>query len=92
MPGTGVPLGHARSRDEALVTRHHVSLLGHITPIELRAKLTDTDAANGFANRLLLLAVRRSRLIPFPTAPDELVRPYIEPLHRASWKHRRRLS
>jgi hypothetical protein len=79
----GVPLGHARARDESLVTDHHVSLLGHVTPIELRAKLTDTDAANGFANRLLFLAVRRSRLIPFPTAPDELVGTYTEPLHRA---------
>ncbi len=79
----GVPLGHARARDESLITRHHVSMLGHITPVELRAKLTDTDAANGFANRILFLAVRRQRLIPFPTAPDELVRPYIEPLHRA---------
>jgi Protein of unknown function (DUF3987) len=79
----GVPLGHARARDESLVTRHHVALLGHVTPIELRAKLTDTDAANGFANRILFLAVRRSRLIPFPTEPDDLVRPFVEPLHRA---------
>jgi hypothetical protein len=79
----GVPLGHARARDESLVTRHHVTIIGHITPIELRGKLTDTDAANGFANRLLFLAARRTQLIPFPTAPDELVRPWIEPLHRA---------
>jgi Protein of unknown function (DUF3987)/Bifunctional DNA primase/polymerase, N-terminal len=79
----GVPLGHARARDESLVARHHVTLLGHITPVELRSKLTDTDAGNGFANRLLFLAVRRSRLIPFPTAPDELVASYVEPLHRA---------
>jgi hypothetical protein len=79
----GVPLGHARARDESLVPRHHVTILGHITPIELRAKLTDTDAGNGFANRLLFLAVRRTQLIPFPKAPDELVRQYVEPLHRA---------
>jgi hypothetical protein len=79
----GVPLGHARARDESLVARHHVTLIGHVTPIELRAKLTDTDAANGFANRLLFLAVRRSRLIPFPTPPDEIVREFVEPLHSA---------
>jgi hypothetical protein len=79
----GVPLGHARARDESLVIRHHVAMLGHITPVELRSKLTDTDAANGFANRLLFLAVRRSRLVPFPQAPDELVRQYVGPLHRA---------
>lgn len=79
----GTPLGHARARDESLVTRHHVAGIGHVTPVELRQKLTDTDAANGFANRLLFLAVQRSRLIPFPKAPDELVREYIRPLHQA---------
>ncbi|MGO9178009.1 MAG: DUF3987 domain-containing protein [Candidatus Limnocylindrales bacterium] len=79
----GVPLGHARARDEALVTRHHVGLLGHVTPVEVRAKLTDVDAANGFANRLLFLAVRRSHLIPFPCAPDEIVQPWVEAVHRA---------
>lgn len=79
----GVPLGHARARDESLVTRHHVTLLGHVTPVELRAKLTTVDAANGFVNRILLLAVRRTRLIPFPVAPDEHVRQFVEPLHRA---------
>jgi hypothetical protein len=79
----GVPLGHARARDESLISRHHVSMLGHITPIELRSKLTDADAANGFANRILFLAVRRTHLIPFPESPDALVADYIEPLHRA---------
>jgi hypothetical protein len=79
----GVPLGHARARDESLVSRHHVTMLGHVTPVELRAKLTEVDAANGFANRLLFLAVRRQRLIPFPTAPDEIVQPWVEPLHLA---------
>jgi hypothetical protein len=79
----GVPLGHARSRDESLVTRHHVGILGHITPVELAAKLTSVDAANGFLNRLLVLAVRRANVIPFPTAPDSLVARFVEPLHRA---------
>jgi len=79
----GVPLGYARARDEALVTRHHVALLGHITPVELRAKLTEADAANGFANRILFLAVRRTHLVPFPEPPDVLVAEYVEPLHRA---------
>lgn len=79
----GVPLGHARARDESLITRHHVSLIGHITPVELRTKLTDADAGNGFANRILFLAVRRTQLIAFPTSPDDLVSEFIEPLHRA---------
>ncbi len=79
----GAALGHARSRDESLVTNHHVTLLGHITPQELRAKLTDVDAANGFTNRILMLAVRRSHIIPFPEAPDRHVGAFIEPLRAA---------
>jgi hypothetical protein len=31
----------------------------------LRAELTATDSANGFANRFLFVAVRRSKLLPF---------------------------
>lgn len=44
-------------------TGAHISILGHITIDELRARLTDTDIANGFANRFLYLAVRREKLI-----------------------------
>jgi Protein of unknown function (DUF3987) len=79
----GVPLGYARARDESLVLSHHVVLVGHITPTELRAKLTEVDTANGFANRLLMLAVRRSHQVPFPKSPDKVVRPFIGPLRQA---------
>jgi hypothetical protein len=79
----GVPVGYARSREGKLVTKHCVALVGHITPIDLRAKLTATDAANGFANRILFLAVRQTQLIPFPTSADALAETYIERLNRA---------
>ena len=46
-------------------TGAHVSIIGHITRDELATLLTRTDAANGFANRFLWLAVRRSKLLPF---------------------------
>jgi len=46
-------------------TGAHVSIIGHITTDELRARLTRTDAANGFANRFLFLLVKRSKLLPF---------------------------
>jgi hypothetical protein len=46
-------------------TRPHVSIIGHITMAELRELLTRTDVLNGFANRFLWLAVRRSKLLPF---------------------------
>ena len=46
-------------------TGAHISIVGHITVDELRARLTRTDTANGFANRFLFLLVRRSKLLPF---------------------------
>jgi hypothetical protein len=41
-----------------------VSLLGHITPAELRNRLDSTEVANGFGNRFLYFLVRRSKLLP----------------------------
>jgi hypothetical protein len=46
-------------------TGAHISIIGHITEAELRARLTRTDAANGFANRFLFPLVKRSKLLPF---------------------------
>jgi hypothetical protein len=46
-------------------TNPHVSIIAHITEIELKARLTRTDAANGFANRFLFVLVRRSKKLPF---------------------------
>lgn len=51
--------------DPVVVTGAHIAIIGHITADELRAELTATDAANGFANRFLFAAVRRSKLLPF---------------------------
>jgi hypothetical protein len=46
-------------------TGAHISIVGHITEEELRARITRTDAANGFANRYLFMLVRRSKSLPF---------------------------
>jgi len=46
-------------------TGSHISIVGHITVEELRARLTRTDTANGFANRFLFMLVRRSNVLPF---------------------------
>ena len=46
-------------------TETHVSMLGHITRAELLRYLTETEAANGFANRFVWLLVRRSKELPF---------------------------
>jgi len=45
-------------------TGAHVSVIAHITRDELRRELTRTDAANGFGNRFLWGAVRRSKSLP----------------------------
>jgi Bifunctional DNA primase/polymerase, N-terminal/Primase C terminal 2 (PriCT-2)/Protein of unknown function (DUF3987) len=46
-------------------TDPHISILAHITKDELKARLTRTDMANGFANRFLYLLIRRARELPF---------------------------
>jgi uncharacterized protein DUF3987 len=46
-------------------TGAHLSMLGHVTKDELLRHLTDTEAANGFANRYLWIMVRRSKMLPF---------------------------
>ena len=46
-------------------TGAHISIIGHVTVDELRARLTRTDAANGFANRFLFPLVKRSKELPF---------------------------
>ena len=46
-------------------TGAHISTVGHITTDELRARLTRTDMANGFANRFMFALVKRSKLLPF---------------------------
>lgn len=51
-------------RDPMKATGAHVSILGHITVPELVRSLTDTDAANGYANRHLFVLVKRARLLP----------------------------
>ena len=46
-------------------TEAHVSIIGHITKAELLRHLTETEAANGFANRFVWLLVMRSKELPF---------------------------
>lgn len=61
--------------DPIVATGAHICIMGHITVDELRAQLTATDTCNGFANRFLFTAVRRSKKLPFgggPISPDAL--------------------
>ena len=45
-----------------------ISMIGHITPQELRSASTETDVFNGFLNRFLFICSRRPRLISRPEA------------------------
>lgn len=51
--------------DPITATGAHICIIGHIVADELRSELTATDTANGFANRFLFVAARRSKLLPF---------------------------
>lgn len=79
----GSAIGRFIAREQALVTWHHVSVAAHVTSIELRQKMSSVDAANGFGNRFLWLAVRRTRLVPFPESPKHLMGPFAGPLELA---------
>jgi hypothetical protein len=60
-------IGNLRSMTKnspARATDAHISIIGHITKDELRRLLTETESANGFGNRFLWLAVRRSKCLP----------------------------
>ena len=45
-------------------TGAHVSLLAHVTVEELRRSLAEVEAANGYGNRHLFIASRRSKRLP----------------------------
>jgi Protein of unknown function (DUF3987) len=53
------------TRKEPLdVDNVNLSVIAHVTSEELLNNLTATDRANGFANRFLILLVRRSKFLP----------------------------
>lgn len=45
-------------------TGAHISIIGHITRPELLRHLGETEQANGFGNRFIWLAARRSKCLP----------------------------
>lgn len=47
----------------ATATGAHISIIGHVTQHELRRELSQTDMANGFANRFLWVCVKRSKAL-----------------------------
>jgi hypothetical protein len=68
----GKPLQALTKNSPARATGAHIAIVGHITADELVRLLNATEAANGFLNRYLLVAVRRSKLLPEGGRIDEV--------------------
>jgi hypothetical protein len=62
------------TKSQLRATGAHVSTVGHITVEELRRELDETSFGNGFANRFIWLAVKRSKALaePAPFAGPEV--------------------
>lgn len=58
------PLRTLTKHKPAVASDPHISVLAHITRQELRRYFTEVEAANGFGNRIIWLAVHRSKLLP----------------------------
>lgn len=59
-----VRMGSLTKGSKETATDPHISILGHITDVELRRYLTATEGANGFANRFLWVCTHRSKFLP----------------------------
>lgn len=60
----GVNLGRAVAAKAEVVMSHHVGLLANVTESEVREVFKSSDQANGFGNRFLWIATRRTKLLP----------------------------
>ena len=47
-----------------MATDAHISIIGHVTSTDLERDLTETETANGFANRFLWFYTTRSKYLP----------------------------
>jgi len=72
--------------DPVIATGAHIGIIGHITDVELKRELSATESANGYANRFLFVAARRSKELPHggDTIDPSLVSSYIVRIEQAS--------
>jgi hypothetical protein len=83
----GRPLAILTRTAPARATSAHIALIGHITREELRRHTSSVEIANGYINRILLIAVRRQRLLPEGGNPDPLAGTGLDRLLAATLKH-----
>lgn len=67
----GLTLAPMTKANRVRATNPHISIVAHVTKDELLRNLTDTETVNGFGNRFVWFAVRRSKELPFPGNPSE---------------------
>jgi hypothetical protein len=83
----GRPLAILTRTAPARATHAHISLIGHITQNELRRHITQIELANGYLNRILIIACRRQRLLPEGGDPDPLHGTSLDRILAATLKH-----
>jgi hypothetical protein len=72
----GSPLHPLTKTSPIKCNEPHLSIIGHITPAELRKQLNEIEIANGFANRFMWFYVQRSMLIASPKGvPPQILQP-----------------
>jgi hypothetical protein len=67
----GKDLHNKNKVSPCMATGAHVSIVAHTNDSDLKLFLTENAMANGFANRFMFFAVRRSKLLPFGGNVDE---------------------
>jgi hypothetical protein len=67
----GQTLAPMTKNNRVRATTPHVGIVAHVTKDELLRNLTDTEMINGFGNRFVWMTVRRSKELPFPSAPTD---------------------
>ncbi|MDQ2896308.1 MAG: YfjI family protein [Actinomycetota bacterium] len=83
----GRPLAILTRTAPARASNAHISVIGHITQDELRRHITSIELANGYLNRILIVACRRQRLLPEGGNPDPLAHTGLTRLLQVAVKH-----
>jgi hypothetical protein len=83
----GRPLAILTRTAPARSTQAHIALIGHITQHELRRHTSTIELANGYLNRILIIACRRQRLLPEGGHHNPLANTSLTSLLAATLKH-----
>ena len=80
----GTPLQTLTKNNSARATGAHISMIGHVTRDELLRHLSQTEIANGLANRFIFCLAERSKTLPEGSDLDHAqLSPLIEKLRAA---------